>query len=108
MNRCIVYMTAGSREEAVRIGRTLVDERLAACVNVLGTITSVYRWDGATQEDEEVAFLAKTTQDRVPALTERVQALHSYDCPCVVALPIEGGAEAFLTWIETETRTEEI
>lgn len=99
MERCLIYMTAGSRDEALTIGRTLVAERLAACVNVLGEITSIYDWQGTLHEDGEVAFLAKTTKDKVPALTERVQALHSYDCPCVVAVPIEAGAQAFLAWI---------
>lgn len=102
MDRCIVYMTAGDRDEALRIARALVEERLAACVNVLGAITSVYRWQDAVQEDGEVAFIAKTTQDKVAALAERVKALHSYDCPCVVAVPISGGAEEFLTWIGQE------
>jgi len=102
MAQCIVYMTAADREEALRIGRALVAENLAACVNVLGEITSVYRWKGAVQEDGEVAFIAKTTRDKVPTLSERVQALHSYDCACVVALPIEQGNPAFLQWIDDE------
>jgi periplasmic divalent cation tolerance protein len=96
-------MTAGSHDEAVRIGHALVAENLAACVNVLGPITSVFRWDGETQEGEEVAFLAKTRRDHVDALSARVQALHSYDCACAVALPIQGGNPAFLQWIGDET-----
>lgn len=105
MERCIVYMTAGSREEALAIGRVLVEERLAACVNVLGGITSVFFWDGNVQEDGEVAFLAKTRRERLPALTQRVKELHSYDTPCVVALPIADGNDAFLSWIDQETTT---
>lgn len=104
MSHCIVYMTAGNPEEALRIGRALVAERLAACVNVLGPITSVYEWEGEVQEGSEVAFLAKTSTDRVPALTDRVRALHSYDCPCIVTLPITGGNAAFLSWIDDCTR----
>lgn len=103
MSHCIVYMTAGTAEEALRIGRALVAERLAACVNVLGAITSVYEWEGKVQEGGEVAFLAKTTADRVPVLTERVRALHSYNCPCIVTLPITGGNAAFLSWIGDST-----
>lgn len=101
-SRCIVYMTAADRAEALTIGRALVAEHLAACVNVLGEITSVYRWEGAVQEDGEIAFIAKTTTDRVAALTERVKALHSYDVPCVVALPIADGNPDFLQWIGDE------
>lgn len=104
MSRCIVYMTAGDTDEALRIGRALVGERLAACVNILGGITSVYEWDGRVEEGGEVAFIAKTTEERVAALTDRVKALHSYDCPCVVALPIDAGNPAFLDWIDTQTR----
>jgi len=97
-------MTAGSRDEALAIGRALVRERLAACVNVLGPMTSVYEWRGETHEDAEVAFLAKTRRDLVPRLSERVRALHSYDCACVVALPIQGGHAPFLEWIGAQTQ----
>jgi len=96
-------MTAGSHDEAVRIGRTLVAEKLAACVNVLGPITSIFQWKGETKEDSEVAFLAKTRRDLVEALSARVQALHSYDCACVVALPIQDGHPPFLQWIGEAT-----
>lgn len=106
MRTMLVYMTAGSRDEALTIARALVDERLAACVNVLGEITSVYRWEGAVEEGGEIAFLAKTTADRLPALTARVQALHSYDCPCVVAVPIADGAPAFLEWIVGQSKVD--
>jgi periplasmic divalent cation tolerance protein len=99
----ICYMTAGSREEALRIGRALVEEGLAACVNVLGSITSVYRWEDAIQEDQEVAFIAKTRAELVPRLAERVRALHGYETPCVVALTVDGGDAAFLAWIGAET-----
>lgn len=99
----LVYMTAATRDEALAIGRTLVEERLAACVNVLGGMTSLYWWDGAVQQDEEVAFLAKTRQGLVDPLIERVKALHSYDCPCVVSLPIQDGNVAFLQWIQDQT-----
>lgn len=102
MSLCIVYMTAGDREEALHIGRTLVEERLAACVNLLGGTTSIYRWEGAMQQDEEVAFIAKTSADKVEALSRRVTELHSYETPCVVALPITGGAGPFLDWIAAE------
>ena len=81
------------------IGEVLVAERLAACVNVIGGMTSIYRWQGEIQRGDEVVMIAKTRRDRVEALTDRVTRLHSYDCPCIVVLPVEGGSSAFLSWI---------
>jgi periplasmic divalent cation tolerance protein len=103
MTVCSCYITAGSRDEALKIGCALVEERLAACANLIEGVTSIYRWEGAIQQDAEVALLVKTRMEFVPRLAERVGALHSYDCPCVVALPIEGGNPAFLDWIVAET-----
>lgn len=103
MDARLIYMTAGSLEEAKTLGRTLVEERLAACVNVLPGMTSIYWWQGEAQHDQEVVVIAKTRADLVDALTERVLAVHSYSCPCVVALPIDGGNPAFLQWIMEET-----
>lgn len=99
-----IYVTAGSRDEALEIGRTLVQERLAACANVIPSITSVYWWEDAVQEDTEAALVLKTRQALLDKVTARVRELHSYDCPCVVALPITGGNRAFLDWIDRETR----
>lgn len=98
-----VYMTAGSPEEARAIGRVLVEERLAACANVLPGMTSIYWWEGAAQEDTEAVLIAKTTAALVDRLAARVVQLHSYDCPCVVALPITGGHAPYLDWIGRET-----
>ncbi len=100
-----VYVTASSRDEALNIGRTVVRERLAACANVIDGLTSVYWWEGAVQEDPEAALVLKTRADRLEALTARVRELHSYTCPCVVALPVLGGNPDFLAWIREETRT---
>jgi periplasmic divalent cation tolerance protein len=99
-----VYVTAGSAEEAERIARTLVEERLAACVNLLGGIVSIYRWGGAVQRDAEVAFIAKTRRELFDALAARVRALHGYEVPCIVAWPIDSGDAAYLDWIAAETR----
>jgi periplasmic divalent cation tolerance protein len=95
----VVYMTAGSREEAKSIAAALVESKLAACVNIFDGIHSVYVWDGKIQEDDEWVLIAKTTADLVPKLTERVKALHSYACPCIVSLPVSGGNPEFLDWI---------
>jgi periplasmic divalent cation tolerance protein len=103
MNARLIYITASSAEEAALIGRGLVEERLAACANVLGGIRSFYWWEDEVQDDQEVALIAKTTSDKVDAVVARVKSLHSYSCPCVVALPIEGGNPAFLDWIKDET-----
>ena len=100
----LVYMTAGSMEEARRIGDTLVAERLAACCNLVPSVRSIYRWQGEVQRETEIVVIAKTSEGRVPALTERVRALHSYDCPCVVSLPIESGNPDFLSWISDQVK----
>lgn len=103
MDRQLIYITASSGEEARKIARALVEERLAACANLLGEIGSIYWWEGAVQEDPEFALIVKSTAELVPSIVERVRALHSYDCPCVVAMPITAGNTAFLDWIEAET-----
>jgi periplasmic divalent cation tolerance protein len=99
----LVYVTTSDREEARRIGRALVEARLAACVNILEGMNSLYWWEGALQEQTETVLIAKTRAELVEALSERVKSLHSDACPCVVALPIAGGNPAFLDWIVAET-----
>ncbi len=103
MAATLIYVTCGGEDEARRIGRTLVEERLAACANVIGGMTSIYRWQGAVQEDGETVLILKTTQGVVERLCARVKELHSYDVPCVAALPIAGGNADFIKWIEDET-----
>lgn len=98
-----VYITASTVEEARRIGRQLVEERLAACVNILPGMTSFYWWQDKIEEGSETVLIAKTRAELVARLTERVKALHSYTVPCVVALPILGGNPGFLQWITDET-----
>ncbi|MFN3076381.1 MAG: divalent-cation tolerance protein CutA [Alphaproteobacteria bacterium] len=103
MNYSLVYITAGTREEATKLARLLVEERLAACANILGEISSVYWWEGKVETGEEVALLVKTRSERVDGVVARVREIHSYSCPCVVALPIVAGNPAFLSWIGAET-----
>ncbi|NQU69287.1 MAG: divalent-cation tolerance protein CutA [Rhodospirillales bacterium] len=105
MSQCLVYMTAPNDDEAIAIARALVDEQLAACVNIMGAMRSVYRWQGKIQEDAEIVLIAKTRRDLVPALTEKIRDIHSYDCPCVVSLSIDGGNPEFLAWIDGQTRS---
>jgi periplasmic divalent cation tolerance protein len=102
----LVYITAENGAEATRIGRVLVEERLAACANIIAGMTSIYRWQGDICEDAETVLIVKTTDARLARLTERVKALHSYDCPCVAALPIADGNREFLEWIAAQTGSE--
>jgi periplasmic divalent cation tolerance protein len=99
MTMQFVYMITGSLEEAQRIGEKLVADRLAACVNIIDGMHSIYRWEGELQRDRETVMVAKTTRDRLPALMEAVKANHSYDCPCIVSFDIASGHPAFLEWI---------
>lgn len=99
----LIYVTAGSRDEALALGRALVEARLAACANVLAGMTSVYWWEGKVEQGDEAVLVAKTRTDLVEAVTAKIRELHSYTCPCVVALPIAGGNPAFLEWIAGET-----
>ena len=98
-----VYATFGNEEEARRIGRMVVEEGLAACVNLLGPCHSIYRWQGAIEESAEVAAIFKTGAKRADALVARIGELHGYDVPAAVIWPIEGGLEAYRDWVNAET-----
>jgi periplasmic divalent cation tolerance protein len=99
----LVYITAADLDEAKRLASALVAERLAACANILPGMQSCYWWEGAVQHEQEVVLIAKTRAARLDALIARVRALHSYSCPCVVALPITEGDPDYLAWIAAET-----
>ena len=101
-----VYMTAGNKDEAAEIGRELVTSGLAACVNILDNMNSIYLWQGEIQDDTEVVMIAKTTEDRIPELIKKVKSIHSYDCPCIVSLPVLDGYRPFLDWIAKEVNDE--
>jgi periplasmic divalent cation tolerance protein len=103
MDAVWVYVTAASAADAEAIGRAAVEARLAACANVLGATKAIYWWDGKVESAPEAALVLKTRSALVPALTEKIKALHGYDCPCVVALPIVGGNPDFLDWLAAET-----
>lgn len=104
MRYCFVYITAPSMDEARTLARTLVEEQLAACANILPSMESVYRWKGELQHDQEVVLIAKSTYDRLDELTQRVISLHPYETPCVVALPVEGGHAGYLDWISGQLK----
>ncbi len=98
------YITASSRDEALSIGRYLVEQHLAACVNVLEPMTSIYWWEGKLEQATEAVLIAKTTSDRLPDLVAAVKSRDSYDCPCVVALKATGGNPEYLDWLIRESR----
>ncbi|MBY0371777.1 divalent-cation tolerance protein CutA [bacterium] len=93
------YLTTKDRNEAEKIGRTLVEKRLAACANILPAMHSIYRWKEEVETADECVLLIKTTQKQEETIQTVVKALHSYECPCLVFLPLEGGSPAFLEWI---------
>jgi periplasmic divalent cation tolerance protein len=100
----VVLVTCPTADRAAEIARALVEERLAACGNVVPGLRSIYRWEGKIQEDAEALLVLKTTRERFEALRDRVLALHPYEVPEVIALPIEAGSAAYLAWIAAETR----
>jgi periplasmic divalent cation tolerance protein len=95
----VVLCTCSSREEGMRIAQALVEERLAACVNVLPGVASVYRWQGQVETAEEVLLVMKTAEQRFPQLCERIAALHSYEVPEIISLAVRAGAEKYLAWL---------
>jgi periplasmic divalent cation tolerance protein len=98
-----VYVTAADAEEAKAIGRRLVEEQLAACANILPGATSIFRWEGRLEEASEAVLILKTTEQKLERLIDRAKALHSYDCPCIEALPVVEGNREFLEWVVRET-----
>ena len=99
----LVYCTCPDSDTALRIAMALVDQQLAACVNVVPGLTSVYRWQGQTETSQEVLLLIKTRQAVYPELEAALLALHPYELPEIIAVPIEAGLPAYLSWIETGT-----
>lgn len=97
---CVVLVTCGSRTEARRIARRVVEQRLAACVNLLGSeVESVYHWKGKVESAREWLLVLKTTQARLSALEKEIRRLHSYEVAEFIALPIRSGSRAYLAWI---------
>lgn len=96
----LVYITTPTEDEARRIGRTLVERRLAACANILPGMKSIYRWQGEVHEENEVVLIVKTTGELTGELTRAVVDLHSYECPCVAVVPISPGNPSYFSWLE--------
>ena len=103
MNAMMIYATTTNAAEAEAIGSALVGEKLVACVNILDGMRSMYRWKGAIERADEAVLIAKTKESLVPRVIERIKALHSYEVPCIEAIPIVNGNSAYLKWIGDET-----
>lgn len=99
----IVYSTVGSKREALKIARTLVQERLAACVNTF-PITSVYPWEGKLCAGGEYALICKTTDERFRDVEKKIIEMHSYDLPCILSIPILCGSEKYLNWVKENVK----
>jgi periplasmic divalent cation tolerance protein len=104
MDSLLVVTNLPDRESAEKLAGLLIERRLAACVSILGPCTSVYRWQGEIQHDEEHPLLIKTAQDRYAELEALIRANHPYELPEIIAVPIAGGLPAYLQWVESETR----
>ena len=100
MKQIIVLITCANKEEAEKIASSLVEEKLAACVNMIDGVKSVFHWQGKLDKAEEILLIAKTQEQKLPAIIDKVKSLHSYEVPEVIALPIEGGSAAYLKWID--------
>jgi periplasmic divalent cation tolerance protein len=98
----VVLSTFGDADTAARVARTLVEESLVACVNIIPTVRSIYRWQGAISDDPEALAIIKTTADRYPALAARIAELHPYQVPEILALPIAAGHLPYLAWLTGE------
>ncbi len=104
MSTLLVLTNLPDRAAAERLADALIEQRVAACVNILAPCRSVYRWQGAVQHDEEHPVLIKSTAERYPALEAAIRAGHPYELPEIIAVPIEHGLPAYLAWVDAETR----
>ena len=98
----VVFVTVGSADEGDRLARALVESRLAACVNRVKSVQSIYRWQGKIESSEEELLIVKTRRDLFERLKEKIQQLHSYQVPEIIALPIIEGNENYLRWLDEE------
>jgi periplasmic divalent cation tolerance protein len=103
----IVLSTIDNIENAQKVAATLVDERLAACVNIVPAVSSIYRWKGQLQHDQESLLIIKTCADRIGSLTARILTLHPYDTPEVISLGVEEGLPEYLGWVRAETSAQQ-
>lgn len=102
--KSLVYITAPDKDTALKLAHSVVRAGLAACANVIPGMTSVYEWQGALREENEVVLVFKTTEEMISDLTAFIAARHPSDNPCVLALPVSGGSQKFLEWIDSEVK----
>ena len=100
MKPVFAYITCPDTDSAVSMGRNLVEQRLAACVNILPGMTSIYHWKGAIEQDNEVVLIAKTSTELFESLKNSVCELHPYECPCVLELPVGRGNQPYIDWLD--------
>ena len=105
MSYCLVYTTCADFATAEKIAQQLVEDRLAACVNIFPAITSIYRWQGKIEQGQEAAALIKTKAALFAAVENKIKSLHSYETCCVIKLPITAGSDKFLQWIDAQVMT---
>jgi periplasmic divalent cation tolerance protein len=103
MSAILAYITAPNRDEAMRIGKALLEARLAACINVFDGMRSAYWWQGRIEEADECVLIAKASASRQDAIIAKVKELHGYSVPCVICVPIAGGNPEYLGWIGKES-----
>jgi periplasmic divalent cation tolerance protein len=102
----VIFVTTGSTDEAQRIARTLVDEKLIACANLVPSVRSLFRWQGKVCDEAETLMIMKTVAANLEVIASRVKAMHSYQVPEIIALPIVGGSAEYLKWVHEETESE--
>lgn len=104
----IVFITTSNRREAVRIAEAAVGKQLAACANLVPSITSIFRWKGRVQRSRETLLMLKTSARRYPALEQLIHSMHSYEVPEIIAAPVEHGSRPYLAWVRSETATDRV
>ena len=104
MEFTLLYVVTGTLDEAKKIGKYLVEKKLAACVNILPNMISIYSWNQELKEDNETVLLIKTRKSLEPKIMSLVESMHSYECPCIVGFSIESGLAKYLSWLELETK----
>jgi periplasmic divalent cation tolerance protein len=104
----VVYVTAPAEEEAEKIARALVENKLAACANIVKNMRSIYRWQGKIEDEAEVLMIVKTRKEHFAHIREMVKQLHSYSVPEIIALPIVEGSEDYLAWMREETSNQQV
>ena len=100
----VIYITTGSISEAKKIGQSLVEEKLVACSNIISPIHSIYKWQGKMCDDKEAMLMMKTKKKLFKQIVKRVEELHSYDVPEIIAIPIIEGSSKYMSWIDEETK----